>query len=711
MKLIVKKIIFIGLILVGAIITLMRPGGIHFQTDLTSLIKMDSNDDWPIADITNQFSNVMNVVIQTTERINGEIIATHVRDIVDEFDSMEIMTASVAPREFVSSLGQYKNFFISTQYRELMKQNDFASITKLAVNRVESSVAPNMLSLQDDPFLLVSNYITELNSGGNGWIPQDGILWQYRSPNNFYMIPIKINIDDNDMLADTVIKFQSRVYNLQNDKTQIYIGGTPVHTAQMYNASKTEIGILSAIALIMIIVLNYILFRKIRTIIPIGISLCVGYLTGIIALFLCFGTPHILVFVFGTTLVGLGIDYSLHTICAGPDNKTTNKNILHSLITTIICFAPLMFSSVELLRQISVFTIIGLIAIYLFIRLFVNTHAKCMINFAPKPVRKKFRTPIIATIFVVIIAAIFTAKTENNMSAIYRPNAELAAAERVIGELNGTKDSGFLIVRGETLQEILETQEKLRDDGTDFFGISNVIPSLKRQNENQEYVQKLYASQAKKIRTALALKNTPQFKACDALTLENAGAIGDVMKKFLIESNGFIYSVSTITGAPTINDTNARVVQPAKTIEQTMTQYTMNAYRLLTICGVALMIALFAMYRRHALRYIGPAIMGAGAAVAIITILGMPLTFFHFLALFIVVGLGLDYAIFHINTNSANELRATFYSFLTSFIGFGLLAFTSFFVIAAMGITLAIGIAVAYLTSLYLFRGGTDKVR
>lgn len=695
--------------LIGALAVFARPGNLHFQTDLTSLVAQNNGDDWPIMDITNKFSNVINVVVGARDQMDGIITTAKIRDVVGEFDGLEIMTASVAPREFVNELGQYKNFFVGTQYRELMKQHNFAEITKLAGTRVETSVAPNLLPLRDDPFLLVSNYIAELNNGGNGWIPQDNALWQYRDGQHFYMLPINVDVADNAELAQTVAIFYTHVAAMQTPDTQIFIGGAPVHTAQMYNASKVEIGVLSAIALIMIIVLNYILFRKAKTIIPIGISLCVGYLAGTIALFLCFGAPHVLVFVFGTTLVGLGIDYSLHTI--GSTDKQTNRNILHSLITTVICFAPLLFASSDLLRQISVFTITGLIAIYLFIRLFVKMRARCQTQFAPKPIAKKFRMPIIATMLAITIAGLSFAKLENNMSAIYRPDEKLATAERTIGELNGSGTGGFLVVRGETLQDILETQEELRADGIEFFGISNVIPSLKRQNENQEYVQKLYASQATKIRAALALKNTPKFTACDALTLENAGAIGDVMKKFLVESNGFIYSVSTITGAPAINNTNARVVQPAKIIEQTMTQYSHEAYRLLLACGVALLIALFAIYRGRALLYLTPALLGSGTAIACFVAFGVPLTFFHLLSLFIVIGLGLDYAIFHINTNSADELRATFYSFLTSFIGFGMLAFTSFWLIAAMGITLAIGIAVAYLTSLYLFRDGTNKTR
>ena len=110
------------------------------------------------------------------------------------------------------------------------------------------------------------------------------------------------------------------------------------------------------------------------------------------------------------------------------------------------------------------------------------------------------------------------------------------------------------------------------------------------------------------------------------------------------------------------------------------------------------------LYRWRAFRYLLPPLLGVGVAIGVLAIFGVPITFFHLLGLFIVIGLGLDYAIFHINSGHGGEMWPVFYSFLTSFIGFGLLAFTSFSLISALGITLAIGIAVSYAVSLYLFR-------
>ena len=106
------------------------------------------------------------------------------------------------------------------------------------------------------------------------------------------------------------------------------------------------------------------------------------------------------------------------------------------------------------------------------------------------------------------------------MASMYRPNAELWHAEKVIGELNQSGKSAFLIVRGHDIQELLETEENIRDAGVRFVGISTFVPSLKRQTENNQMVQDLYKDQAKNIKSLLGLKKMPQFTPANTMTLD-----------------------------------------------------------------------------------------------------------------------------------------------------------------------------------------------
>ena len=87
--------------------------------------------------------------------------------------------------------------------------------------------------------------------------------------------------------------------------------------------------------------------------------------------------------------------------------------------------------------------------------------------------------------------------------------------------------------------------------------------------------------------------------------------------------------------------------------------------------------------------------------------LGIPITFFTLLCVFVLAGLGIDYVIFQTTQAEGNPedakghttSRAVFYSFLTSFVGLGALAFTDFAVTRDMGVTFAVGLAFAYVSA------------
>ncbi len=711
MKLRVKRIIFVAVMCVGALCAGLLRWPIHFQTDLTSLLNIENDAGWPIQSITDTFSSVVNVVVQASDRMDGEIAAHKIRDAVTaDFPDASILVNNFSPRDFISTIGKYHNAMIGATDRKLLQEHRFADITNNARVHVETSVSPNMLPLSQDPFLLFTTYVSEIGNAGTNWIAQNGVLWQYKAPYNFYMLPIRLHVSDNAKLVDITEQLKSVIADNKSENVEIYMGGAPLHSAEMYQHTKAELGIISVLALIAVILLNYMLFRSMATIIPIGISLLVGYIAGTIALFLCFNAPHILVFVFGTSLIGLGIDYGFHFMYIGAkdDIKAVHKNIVYSLITTLICFVPLGFASIGLLRQISVFTIIGLGAIYAFIKLFVSNKVAYVPKKMPsvRSLNARYRPYVICAIAVFTVVACAFVRIENNMAAMYRPKGELAVSERVIGELNQSDKSAFLIVRGRDTQEMLRTEEAIRDSGVRFFGVSSVVPSLARQSENNELVRALFESQSTKIKKALELRKKVQFVPAEPLTIDNAdlGALRSQIEQLLVKTDGYVYSVSSVAADTVVENENARVIAPSHQIQTQMEKYSHETYRLLIICGIVLILGLMVLYGRRAARYLMPPLFGVGVSVALLTIFGMPMTFFHLLGLFIIIGLGMDYAIFHMSVKHSTELRPVFYSFLTSFIGFGLLAFTSFFLIAALGMILAIGIAVSYFVSLYLFR-------
>lgn len=712
MKLNVKKFIFVCVYLIAALVLCLWRAPLSVHTNLNSLTEIN-NSDWPINELTNKFSNVVNIVVKSENFDGAKGTANNIKDILssDEFNMFSVINTDVSVSDTIEKLKTHKNSFLGSKYRKILQDGEFSTITNRAVATVSGSMTPGILTLTDDPFLLITNYVSELKSANGKWGTRDGFLWQYVMPNNYIMI--SVNVDDSNVsdLVENVNSLSNTIKKYNNDNTHVFISGIPVHTANMTKTSKLQLSIFSFIALAAAIVLNWLLFRKSATLIPVVLSLCLGFLSGSIALFLCFSQPHILTFVFGITLIGLGIDYSFHFISSliHKNDKNVHRNILHSFLTTVVCFLPLAFSGVSLLQQISVFTITGLTAIYLGWVIFMPKTVSAVETSMtlPCPVSKKHRLWAFGAIIIAIFVTLPFVKMQNNMSQLYRPNKELLESESLVQNLSGTDKSKFLLMRGKDLDDALMVSEKIKDESGIFFDLSTVIPSKDRQIENQNLIRALYKSQSKKIQYELGLRTTPKFIETPIIQIsdiEKDAVLGVLSDKFVFDDGKYVYLVANVGPDFTTDNTNAITISPAKQVRDLMTEYSHESYRLLAICGIALILLLIILYGKKAFIYLMPSVLAVGLTIAVLTWFNQPITFFHLLSLFIVIGLTLDYSIFHINAVDNREIKPVLFSFLTSLIGFGILSFASFFLIHSMGITLGLGLMFGYLISLFLFR-------
>lgn len=715
MKSFVKKILFCVVVVFGVIATLIFKTPLHSQTDLMSLIDINSTEQqWPIDKISNKFSSVINIIVESndekTARQNANKIINSLN--TEQFNSLKVQFNNFSLKSVTKDLVPYKNGLLSSQDKEFLQHKQSRKIADNAIKQVSQSMMPLIVPLREDPFLLLSNYLLNINTGNTGWTLHNGLLWQYNDSKHYFMIPVDAINTDTTTKQINYLRNQLSTFNDENIK--VYISGIPLHTAVMVQKSQIQLTVLSLIAAFMAILFSYLLFRKMFTIMTVLCSLSVGFLCGTIALFLCFNAPHILTFVFGTTLIGLGIDYSFHFLTSATlKNKTQiQKNMRHSFLTTLVCFLPLMFSGISLLQQISVFTIVGLTTIYIGLKLFIPNKLKLenhplKIDFS---FSRKSKIVILSLISVAIIATLPFVKKENNMNQLYRPDAQILADEATVQKLNKTQESAVLMIRGKNIQNILETEETIKQSGYDFFSLSNIIPSIKTQQENEMLIKQLYKSQSKYLKQKLELKNTPIFANDEYMTPENIKSkfLNDWIDKLIIQDGEYIYSLAQIQTNIQINNDNAKVVSVSKILSDKIEQYSHETYNLLAICAICLMLLLSVFYKRRAIVYLVPSVLAILLSVCILTWFGQPITFFHLLAFFIVTGLGLDYTIFNINADNEIETRPVLFSFLTSFVGFGLLAFTSFFLIKSMGITLALGLGLSYLISFFLFR--TNKI-
>ncbi len=101
------------------------------------------------------------------------------------------------------------------------------------------------------------------------------------------------------------------------------------------------------------------------------------------------------------------------------------------------------------------------------------------------------------------------------------------------------------------------------------------------------------------------------------------------------------------------------------------------------------------------LAVITPPVLAAFASLGVLGLLGQSISLFNVMALLLVLGIGVDYGLFFRETGTvhASTFLAIAMSALTTLLAFGLLAFSRTAAISAFGLTILIGICVAFLLS------------
>jgi predicted exporter len=116
-----------------------------------------------------------------------------------------------------------------------------------------------------------------------------------------------------------------------------------------------------------------------------------------------------------------------------------------------------------------------------------------------------------------------------------------------------------------------------------------------------------------------------------------------------------------------------------------------------------------------ALRTVLPLGAALGLTVALLALLGEKLMLFHLVALLLLAGVGMDYALFlgRAGTEAPEErlraLRSVFNCTLTTLLTFGLLALCSTPLLRSIGLTVAIGVVAAFLLAAALAPRATPR--
>jgi predicted exporter len=393
--------------------------------------------------------------------------------------------------------------------------------------------------LERDPFLLSSivqqSFMERALENGTSFSIKDGVL-ATRYNDRWYVMARGTLSAKGAAISSShsgVKKIYEACGSLEKDGVEFVYSGVPFHSYESSTSAQTEISAISTVSMILVLILLIVLFRSVMPVALSMISIAVSALTAFASSLLVFGGMHILTFVFGTTLIGTCLDYSVHFFI----NRTANRKVSTgeqvrtylfrgltlSLASTEICYLVLLASPFTLLKQVAVFSFTGILSSYLTVVCLypllppakkqhdIHLIPQKMIRSSsaagqkPSLLRKKISAAIL---IIIVIAAAVTIiinrahiRVENNISSLYTMKGRLLENEKLSAKVINYGSSGwYFIVSGRTEDELLEHEESLcskldeqiaRKNLGSYLAVSSFIPSPSVQKRSYEAAGRL----------------------------------------------------------------------------------------------------------------------------------------------------------------------------------------------------------------------------
>jgi predicted exporter len=555
-----------------------------------------------------------------------------------------------------------------------------------------------------------------------------------------------LNMGQRNVLAQTII---NAIDITQQDLPSIKIHKAGVLFYASATAIKAEaeiffIGIISVIAALALITLA---FRSFVAIGAVFLTVCIAFLYAFLICFFIYPKVYLLTLAFGTSLIGMSVDYCLYWLTGSIDDTKTpgerRKYLLPgmalALLTTVIGYAFLSATPFPVLSQMAVFSVSGLIAAWL-----------CVVLFFPMLSQVQFKGNGFSRAFSVIkpgfgISNLFykfvlsslligagvygaiTFKGTDNIRALASYDANLVAEQAMVSKLIGLPSPAqFFIVSGNSPDEVLSATEGLiqklqpllqSHQISNFQAISSYVPSLDIQMKNREsYANLVDEKVLQKISKAMDMPNSwvnSQTEPSKILTFEEfeKSPMFKQMKGLWFQDDGKYFTavlLSGISDQSTIDELSRMGgdsigwINKPEEISGIFKRYRTLFSILIGLGYIITFIGISIRYKTEAWRAIAPPVLATFITIAILSALGEPIGLLSILAFALLLGVGTDYGIFLLQYPVDD--RVTFsitIGALMSLVSFGTLTFSHVPVLHSFGITLLFGISLSWALTIF----------
>ncbi len=748
----------VAVALAGGYLAWRIHGGLVFRTDLMALLpREEQNPALQTANdaVTRALSRRVLLLVGHPDRGQARTAATEITRRMETSGLVEI-TARGFGKDRLQRLAAlyfpYRRGLLAEQDRRRLQAGREAEIIQRALSQVYGFLGmADARLLRNDPFLLMPAYFAGLPLPLSRLTPDEGMLSLRDGATTWVLVagqligePYALDVQDRltqSLDLDGLKAAQPGLEVLRLGAVFFAKAG-----AEEALGETSMIGVASTVGTVLLVLAVF------RALSPLWLSLLVigtGVMSALSASLLIFGELHVGALLFGVSLIGVAVDYSLQycseifATAASPHLRLRRVlvGITLGTATTVIGYLTLLLAPFPGLHQIAAFSAVGLTAAWLTVVLWLPRldfskpprHGQLALAMAGRflsvwedPRHARLRRGLLVGAVLVGLAGLATIHADDDVRRMQSLSGGLVAEQERLQALIGVSGgSQFFLVQAPDTEAALRLEEALAERlrplvaahaVTGFQAAAEYVPSEARQRENRKLVSaRLDGPTLAKQVAALGLAEPPPAVADDGpvLTLAEAakpgGALGFLALLALDGQGGGVTHAVTLDGVTrpdavataAVGLEGVRFVDPAGEFSQLLGKYRRRALVLLVLSAALMAPLLGWRYGlRRGLWVMVPPSLAVALAPALRALGGGAFTFFDAMALVLVLSVGVDYAVFCAETSDDRKrvtMLAVAMAACTALMSFGLLALSRVLAVHAFGATMAVGILLAFL--------------
>ncbi|HEX7380901.1 MAG TPA: MMPL family transporter [Nevskiaceae bacterium] len=604
---------------------------------------------------------------------------------------------------------------------------------------------------------------------------RDGVLTVARGPTHYVLVDARLlgnafSSGEGDRVAPAIAAALAQAHAAG---LQVIASGVVLHAIAAANEARSQVlrfGIVQALGLLLLL---WWAFRTWRVPLLAVVTLGVAFLAAFVAVDLAFGRIHVLTLVFGCNLAGVAIDYCMY-FCADQFRApgrwrpvdalaSVGGAITVGMVVSVLSYAVLATTPFPGLQQMALFCGAGLIVAW-----------ACVLCWYPQGLRpapervagrhalrfERLDGRVSAALgsaphglwWIVVIAVVALTGLglqrlhfQDDIRVLQDAPPRLVQQDQEVAQLlGGGMDRRFLLVRGADPEQVLERSEALdtrlralRRAGAigGFMSVTQALPSERRQADNRRLLaaevydgeQGLMARfmrslgfDASAVRERLAQFNPKAAPLTLAEWLPTVAAepyrhlwLGSIGAdtSAAITTLQDVHNAAALPGAAA-GLPGVRLLDPVHSVSHVLGVYRVRALWLTALAGLlsAVLLAVYFRRRKDWDLAVVPA-LSLAVTLALFGWFGLPVNLFNVVALLLVLGLAVDYALF------TQRGRAHGYSMLlpvslaaaTTLLAFGLLALSSTPFVRSLGLTVLVGVLVSWSACLVVGKRGSAR--